>query len=213
MYYKFSDEITDHKSYYAGKYIAKVLSCFVYKKLTVKGTENIPMNGPIIIASNHIAFSDPAIIVSNCPRTVHFMAKSELFENPLKAAFMRCMNAFPVKRNHFDRAALRQARRILENGWALGIFPEGRRVADSQPTQAKSGIAYIARLTGADVLPACIYRAPEDSSIWHKLVLSYGTVIKNAELDLKSESLEKASDLIMERIRQLWRAENENKNS
>lgn len=214
MYFDYSEKPKEHKLYFAGKYIAKGLSYVAYKKLTIKGKENIPENGALIIAPNHIAFSDPAIIVSNCPRTVHFMAKSELFESFFKATFMRNMNAFPVKRNHFDRAALRRAVNILEDGGVLGIFPEGRRVRNSAPTESKNGVAYIARLTGADILPVCIYRNPDDAAFWHKLTLLYGKVIKNSELGFngknKTEELNAASELIMNRIKELWEAENEN---
>ncbi len=199
--------------YYAGKYTAKALSYVTYKKLIVKGRENIPMKGPLIIASNHIAFSDPAIIVANCPRTVHFMAKSELFESRLKSLFMRQMNAFPVKRNYYDRAALRRAKDILDRGWVLGIFPEGRRVRNSPPTESKKGVAYLAKFTGADVLPVCIYRNPDDTSRWHGLILSYGEVIRNADLAFgtksKSQELDDASIFIMNKIKDLWEAENE----
>lgn len=213
MYFDYSEKPIEHKLYFAGKYTAKALSLVAYKKLTVKGKENVPLNGPLIITSNHIAFSDPAIIVANCPRTVHFMAKSELFENKLKAVFMRQMNAFPVKRNHFDRSALRYAEHIINNEWVLGVFPEGRRVKNSSPTEAKKGVAYLARLTGADVLPACIYRNPADRSRWHSLVLSYGQVINNSEFEFnkngKAEGISFASELIMNRIKSLWEVENE----
>ena len=213
MYFDFSKAAKDHKIYYLGKYTAKMLSYATYRKLTVKGTENIPKDGPLIIACNHIAFSDPAIIIANCPRTVHFMAKSDLFENRLKALFMSQMNAFPVRRNHFDRASLRYAKSILDRGETLGIFPEGRRVRSSPPTDPKNGVAYLAKITGADVIPACIYRNLDDISAWHSLVLSYGRVIRNSDFGFSSKNrgrnLEDASVLIMEKIKELWETENE----
>jgi len=217
LYFDYSEKPKEHKLYYAGKYLAKGLSYAVYKSVTVKGKENIPESGALIIAPNHIAFSDPAIIVANCPRTVHFMAKSELFETPLKAAFMRNMNAFPVKRNHFDRNALRRAEQILNGNGVLGIFPEGKRVKNSPPTESKKGVAYLAGRTGADVLPVCIYRAPDDTSAWHRLVLSYGDVFKNSELRFvgkdKSREVAEAAHLIMSRIIKLWEDENEGNSS
>lgn len=217
MYFDYSEKVKEHKLYFAGKYLAKALSFVVYRKLTVKGKENIPSDGPLIIVSNHIAFSDPAVIMINCPRTVHFMAKSELFDNYFKALFMRNMNAFPVKRNHSDRNALSYATEILNNGSVLGIFPEGRRVKNSPPTDSKKGVAYLARLTGADILPACIYRSSNDSSPWHRLVLSYGRVITNRELGFdgnnRSLELSRASELIMKCITDLWEAENESNGS
>ncbi len=217
MYFDYSKEPAESKLYFIGKYFAWFLSHLVYKKLKVVGKENIPQEGSLIIAANHIAFSDPAVIVANCTRTVHFMAKSELFGKWYKALFMRCMNAFPVKRNHFDKSALRYGMKIIKNGWVLGIFPEGRRVRNSSPTKSKNGVAYLARLTGADILPVCIYRAPDDNGTWHSLTLSYGEVIKNSELGFKgkdkSTELANASEIIMNRIKELWEAENERNGS
>ena len=217
MYFDYSQKAKEHKFYYFGKITAKILSAAAYRKLTVKGKENIPESGSLIIVSNHIAFSDPAIIVLSCPRTVHFMAKSELFEARFKSLFMRNMNAFPVKRNHSDRNALRRAADILSNGWVLGIFPEGKRVKNSPPTEAKKGAAYLARLSGADVLPCCLYRSPHDASPWHSLVLSYGKVIKNSELGFcggnRAAEINNAAEIIMSRITGLWEKENESYSS
>lgn len=217
MYFDYSKGVKRHKLYYLGKPTATVLSYIVYKKMTVKGKENIPKDGALILACNHIAFSDPAIIVAHFPRTIHFMAKSELFENYFKAAFVRNMNAFPVVRNHSDRNALRYAKDVINKGWVLGIFPEGQRIRKSSPTEAKSGVAYLARITGADVLPVCIYRALDDDGKWHRITLIYGKVIKNTALGFegknRSEELGRASELIMDRIKELWEAEDENHSS
>ncbi len=217
MYFDYSEGAKKHKLYYIGKPTAKALTYLVYRKMTVKGKENIPEEGGLIIASNHIAFSDPAIIVAHCPRTVHFMAKSELFENCFKASFMRNMNAFPVIRNHSDRNALRYAKEIINKGWVLGIFPEGQRVRKSSPTEGKSGVAYLAGITGADVLPVCLYRAPDDNGLYHRITLIYGDVIKNDSLGFngkkRSEELSAAAKIIMNKIKDLWEAENENHSS
>lgn len=201
-----------YKLYYLGKPTAKILSYIVYE-MKCKGRENIPKEGPFIIASNHIAFSDPALIVAHCPRTVHFMAKSELFENKAVAVFVRNMNAFPVKRNYSDRNAIRYAKSVIEKGWVLGIFPEGRRVRESaSPAEAKEGVAYLARVTGADVLPVCIYRNPEDKRKRHSLTLVFGKVIRNSELGFgqsnKSEEISSAAETIMSAIKKMWEEEN-----
>ncbi|MBR5438339.1 MAG: 1-acyl-sn-glycerol-3-phosphate acyltransferase [Clostridia bacterium] len=212
MYFDYSAGPENHRLYFAGKYLAKILSAIVYKSVKVKGRENIPDKGGFILVSNHIAFSDPAIIAANCNVPVHFMAKSELFQNRYKAAFMRHMNAFPVKRNHFDRAALKYAVRVIDGGLVLGVFPEGRRVRNSPPTESKNGVAYLARLTEADVLPVCIYRHPDDTSLWHRLTLSFGKIIRNDELKSegsRTETLDYASEIIMKKIKELWENEHE----
>lgn len=208
MYFDYS-EIKDHKIYPFVVPPLWVLSRIVYESRCV-GKENIPKTGKLIIACNHVAFSDPALIVANCPRKVYYMAKSDLFENPFVSVILRNMNAFPVKRWTSDRNALRYAKEVLDRGWALGIFPEGRRVRGGvPPTEARTGVGYLARVTGADVLPCCIYK--EQRIIRSKAIVRFGTVIRNSELGFKGEDksaeMKKASEIIMERIKELWEEE------
>lgn len=176
-------------------------------KYHCKGRENIPRQGSLIIACNHIAFSDPALIVANCPRKIYYMAKSDLFENRALASLLKSMNAFPVKRWTADRKALRYALKVLGNGDVLGIFPEGRRVRGGvEPVEARKGIGYLAKVSGADVLPCCIYKVKKKYR--STLVIIFGKVIKNTELfkgeNNSSDSAGLASQIIMDRIKELW---------
>ena len=211
MYFDYSVHPKAHLLYPVLKLPLLAASHAVYK-YRVKGRKNVPEKGSLIIACNHVAFSDPALIVANCPRTVHYMAKSDLFENPLFASLLRNMNAFPVRRWSSDRNALRYARKVLDGGGVLGIFPEGRRVRGGlQPVEARKGIGYLARMTGADVLPCCIYKI--NKRYRSELTLVFGTVIKNTELGFGgagySEEAARASETIMNRIRELWNQEKE----
>ena len=177
------------------------ISCF--------GKENIPKEKcRLIIACNHISFADPAVIISRFPYSIHFMAKSELFENPATAFLMRNLNAFPVRRGLSDRDALKYACGILSENKILGIFPEGRRVRSAVPEKAKRGVAFIARRTGSDILPASLYVDPKEDVMRPKLTLRFGRVLRNSELfdgkSDKSTELEKVSDYIMETIEKLW---------
>lgn len=208
MYFDYS-EIKNHKLYHLVVPLLRMLSGIVYKSRCY-GRENVPATGKLIIACNHVSFSDPALIIVNCPRTVHYMAKSELFMTRGYAFAFTNMNAFPVRRCSSDRKALRFAKEILDRGWALGIFPEGRRIgADREPTDARSGIGYLARISGADVLPCCIYK--RDRIIRSRVVVRFGRLIKNSELGFegndKSLETKRASDIIMKRIKELWEEE------
>lgn len=211
MYFDYSKPPKSSFIYPVGKYLSSFLAPFVYD-VSCFGRENVPLEGSLIIAGNHISFSDPAIVIANCPRTVFYMAKSELFERRPVALFMKKMNAFPVKRNYSDRKSLKYAKEILENGWALGIFPEGQTVKGLVPTEAKNGVAYLAYKTEADVLPVCLYRDPNDKRKRHGLVLRFGKVIENKELfpsdKTASADIKKAADSIMNRIKQMWEEEN-----
>ena len=143
MYFDYSKPIKSSRLYPLGKYLSNFLAPFVYD-FTCYGQENIPLDGPVIIACNHISFTDPAVIIAFCPRKVCFMAKSELFETRRWSLLMNSMNAFPVKRDFADRNAIRYAAKVIDEGYALGIFPEGRTVSELIPADAKNGVAYIA---------------------------------------------------------------------
>lgn len=185
----------------------------VFYSVKCYGRQNIPRNGKLILASNHISIVDPVMLLVKCPRTIHFMAKSEIFRKPFLNWFFRNMNAFPVKRGKSDSGALSYAISVLQKPWVFGIFPEGGTSKDRLPKRARSGISYIARTTGADVLPVSIYMDPENKSIRPKVTVRFGKVIKNEELGFSSDNgksqLKTSSELIMNRIIDLWNKKHE----
>ncbi len=172
------------------------------------GLENIPADGGFIVASNHIHAIDPgAISLAIEDRQLHFMAKKELFENPVTGFFLKKLNGFPVVRGGADSEALKFAVRLVKEGHILGIFPEGTRSPDQIPKKAKSGIARIAKASSADVLPVAIIN--NDGLKKHsKYTIRFGKLIPFEELGLTEnggkEELKNASDLIMNRIVELW---------
>lgn len=174
-------------------------------RITCYGQENIPKKKRrLILACNHISFTDPVVIISHFPYSVHFIAKSELFEKRLMAFLMSNFNAFPVRRGMSDRSAIRYACDILNQDKILGIFPEGRRVRSAIPEKARRGVAFIAKRTGADVLPASLYIDVSEDVFRPKLTLRFGKVLKNTELFRQAQSLDEVSDKIMNEIEKLW---------
>jgi 1-acyl-sn-glycerol-3-phosphate acyltransferase len=121
-----------------------------------RGTEWIPREGPVIIASNHVSNWDPVLVGLGCPREVHFMAKQELFENRLLGWLITAYNALPVRRGQADHRALRLASGVLKRGGALLMFPEGTRSMNGEIKSAKAGVGFLASTTGTPVVPACI---------------------------------------------------------
>ncbi len=204
------DYTTVGKSYFYSliKPFLWIASHVVYK-YRCEGRKNIPTEGSLIIACNHVAFSDPALIIVNCPRKIYYMAKSELFENKAFAVLLKNMNAFPVRRWSADRNALKYAVKVLRKGEVLGIFPEGRRVrGGAKPVEARKGIGYIARISHSDILPCCIFKI--NKRFRSEIRLVYGEVIKNKDIfpavnNLSaSEESEIAASIIMNRIKDLW---------
>lgn len=125
--------------------------------MKVEGAEHLPAEGPVIVAANHVSNWDPVAVAVSFKRPVHFMAKSELFQNRFLGNLLRKLHAFPVKRGSADRGAIRNALAILDNGEVLGIFPEGARNKTGQDMKAQSGVAMLALKSGTSVVPvACI---------------------------------------------------------
>lgn len=174
-------------------------------RVTCLGSENIPTERRrLIIACNHISFSDPAVIISHFPYPIHFIAKSELFEKWPMAFLVTNLNAFPVRRGMSDRSAVKYACDILNDDKILGIFPEGRRVRSAVPDKGKRGVAFISRRTGADILPVSLYIDPQEDVIRPKLTIRFGRVLKNGELFKEGEDLDSAAENIMNEIEKLW---------
>jgi 1-acyl-sn-glycerol-3-phosphate acyltransferase len=124
-------------------------------KFQLRGTANVPASGPVLIVSNHVGAVDPAIIGAWTPRPVWFMAKAELFKGSW-AWLMRGYHAFPVVRHSPDRTALRRAFDLLKQGSAVALFPEGPRSETARLLRAEPGAGFIARRSGAPLLPMAI---------------------------------------------------------
>ena len=128
----------------------------VWFRLSAVGTELVPRDGPVLLASNHQSVLDPPLIGCVLPRELDYMAKTELFRIPGFGALIHALNAHPVDRSGSDSAALRLALRLLGAGRAVLVFPEGTRSAEGRLGPAHAGAGMLAALSGAPVLPVYI---------------------------------------------------------
>jgi len=124
--------------------------------ITVRGAENIPARGPVLLAINHRSYMDPPYLSMITGRQLHLMAKEQLFTIPVFGPYIRAMGAFPVKRGVADRGAIRQAIDELKAGHVLGIFPEGTRADPGTLLPAERGFALIAKQTGIPIVPVAL---------------------------------------------------------
>jgi glycerol-3-phosphate dehydrogenase (NAD(P)+) len=128
----------------------------VYFRLRRIGLEHIPSDGPVLLAANHRSFSDPFMIGCCLGRPLRFVAKVELFDKRWKAWLLLALGAFPIRRAESDEDAMETARIILEQGGAVGIFPEGTRVRPGPLGEPKRGTGRLVLETGAPVVPVAI---------------------------------------------------------
>ncbi len=130
----------------------------------VTGLRNVPINGPVIIASNHLSFSDSIFMPLVVPRKVTFLAKSEYFTSPgpkglLKKLTFIALGQVPVDRSGGRRseAALITGLKVLAEGNCLGIYPEGTRSPDGRLYKGRTGVARLAIESGAPIIPVAMF--------------------------------------------------------
>lgn len=140
--------------YDLAKFAVRAMVRIVWRARVV-GTHNVPLQGPLIVACNHVSYLDPPAMGCLCPRRISYMAKKELFAIPLLGMVIRALGAYAVDREGGAAAAIKRSLRVLQAQGAVGIFPEGtRKRAGELPAQ--TGVALLASLANAPVVPACI---------------------------------------------------------
>jgi glycerol-3-phosphate dehydrogenase (NAD(P)+) len=140
--------------YWPVRFVVKnlILAYFRVRRL---GREHIPEGG-VVLAANHRSFLDPFAVGVCLPRPVYFVAKQELFRNPILGWFLNCMGAFPIRRSDSDEESMETAGELLDRGDAVVIFPEGTRIRAGSLAKPKRGVGRLALQSGAPVVPIAI---------------------------------------------------------
>lgn len=135
------------------------LTRLIYRPI-IEGRHNVPKSGAVIFASNHLSFIDSVVIPVAAPRPVRFLAKSSYFEGTgvkgwASRMFFTAVGASPIRRGAGQAAldALDQHQKMLEQGFAVALYPEGTRSLDGRLYRGRTGVAYLALQTGAPVVP------------------------------------------------------------
>jgi 1-acyl-sn-glycerol-3-phosphate acyltransferase len=137
------------------KPIAVVLMRLLFR-VEGRGMEHVPTSGPVLLVANHSSVLDPPLVGGLCPRPLTFLAKAELFRIPGFGGLIRRLNARPLRREGADPSALRMAQRVLAEGKALLVFPEGTRGDEGTLREPKPGAALLAVQSGATVVPVYV---------------------------------------------------------
>lgn len=169
-------------------------------RVKVTGRENVPESGPFILAVNHKSNFDPAIAAVYCPRKLTFMAKEELFKNPLFGGLIRRLGAFPISRGKGDIGAIKGAFSILKDGRALLMFPQGHRMKNGQRGKAGTGAVMIAHKMQVPVVTLCI---SGEYRFMGRLHLTFGSPIEFTEYygeKMSGETLKELSEGLLDKI-------------
>ena len=136
------------------RFIIRIILTVLYRVEFI-GRENVPLKGAALLCANHPGELDMFFIGCKIKRIVHYMAKEELFKNPLVSAFITWVGAFPVKRGKVDIGAVKKAYTLLSKGHIVGILPEGTRVGkkDRKNVKVWPGAAMIAVNANVPVIP------------------------------------------------------------
>ena len=125
-----------------------------FYRIKVVGVEHFPLQGPVVVACNHRAMTDPFFLGSNAPRQIHYMAKMELFKFKPLAWAMRQFGTFPVNRGEVDRASIKAGIQILDAGEVLGLFPEGHCQKAEGLGDIRAGISLFSLRDSVVTIPA-----------------------------------------------------------
>ncbi|PID02079.1 1-acyl-sn-glycerol-3-phosphate acyltransferase [Sporosarcina sp. P2] len=186
--------------YPLGKFLISTV-CFPLYRIKVIGKENFPKEGGVLLCTNHIDNLDPPIVGITSPRTVHFMAKEELFDMPILKTVLPKVQAYPVKRGMSDREAFRKTIKLLREDKVVGLFPEGTRSKTGEIGKGLAGAGFFALKGGdAKVVPCAIigpYKA------FSQLKVVYGEAMDMTPYRDRKASAEEVTEAIMAEISKL----------
>jgi 1-acyl-sn-glycerol-3-phosphate acyltransferase len=170
-------------------------------------SENVP-NGPVILAANHASFMDHFFAGEAIRRRVRFMAKSQLFRPGLGEYIFSHGGVFPIRRGEHDEDAFITAFKLLEDGDAIVMYPEGGRSRNGEIGEAKPGLGRLALESGAPLVPIAILGSYQVRN-WKRLqfprvTVQYGKPIRFERLEHPTrEQQQEAADYVLDRIKKL----------
>lgn len=202
------------------RYVLAPLARLVYRP-EVDGLENVPAEGPVIIAANHRAVLDTAVISLVVRRQVRFLGKAEYFtgrgvRGRLMAAFVDALGFVPVERGnaHAGLAALNAGQTVLNSGGVFAIYPEGTRSLDGRLYRGHTGVAVLALTTGAPVVPVALFGTdklmPRGGRIprYAKVGVRFGTPLDFSRVTERNlRARRQVTDEVMEAIQALSQQE------
>lgn len=173
-------------------------------RLTVRGIENIPCTGGVLLAMNHLGDADSLLVFGFTPRPLTIIGKSEILDWPVLGWLVQFFGMLPIRRGQPDRVGLKLALDVLESGGALLIAPEGRESHSKALEPAKGGAAFLAIQSGVPIVPIAITGTESVYREWLHFRRPCVTLTFDRPLCLLPGIKRRAaSDLIMQQIASL----------
>ena len=174
----------------------------LFFKVEVINYHKVPLEGPAIFCANHNSMLDMFFLGFKLNRWIYWMAKEELFKNPVAAFLYRKLGAFSVKRGAGDVGSVKKAYKLLNEGKIVGIFPQGTRIdpAKLENARVKSGAAMIAVNSGVPIIPAAVKGSYK---LFSKMSVIYGDpffISNGGEIKHTKEELTELSKDIIKKI-------------
>ncbi len=173
-------------------------------KVEIKGKENVPAEGNVIICANHYSNYDPFAAAIYLDRLPRYLGKKELFENKILAYLLKEVRVIPLDRKAaMDMKAVKSAMKVLKNGEILGIFAEGTRVKEGEHVDAKGGVALFAMKGNANVIPCAI---SGKYKFRNKITVEYGKPLTLDEFrgqKLTAEVMDEITSVVMGKVEEM----------
>jgi len=186
------------------------IAVLIYRTRAI-GTANVPADGPAIVAPNHFSNMDHFFAAVFLRRKMQFMAKSQLFGNPILNYVFRVGGVFPVRRGHHDEEAFKTAHAVLNRGNCVLMYCEGGRSRSGELGEARPGVGRLALETGLPVVPTAIHGSVGVRK-WRKLrfpkiTVQYGEpiIFPRVENATREQQLEAAQE-VFERVKEMYAA-------
>lgn len=182
--------------------------------LHVRGAHHVPREGGVLLACNHLSWADPVVVGASIERPAFYLAKESVFRNPVAARFFLALGQIKVDRESGgNEPAIQKAADLLAEGRVVGVFPEGTRSRPGHVKRGKTGVARIAALSGAPVVPVGLDTGefwPKHATLPRLGARVYVSIGEPIRLDLKPsdvedrEKMRAATDQVMNRVRALY---------
>ncbi len=183
--------------------------CKIYFRLEVKGADNVPKKGGVLVASNHSSLLDPVIVGVGISRATYYLTKQSLFEIPVFGSLIRALHTIPIRRDLVSVSTFKELIKSLHSKKAIILFPEGTRSLDGKLGQGKMGVGMLALKADVPIVPVYIDGAikafPKGGKwIWSKKIrVIFGKPIMPNSKDPNKKNYQEISAQVMQSINRL----------